>query len=363
MTEPLFQPYQLGDLSLPNRMIMAPLTRSRANRDHVIQPITGTYYAQRATAGLIISEATNISPQAVGYAWTPGIWSEHQTRAWTAVVEQVHQAGGRIFSQLWHCGRTSHPDVQGAFETPVAPSAVRQDGEAFTYEGFKPHPTPRALEAEEIEGVIRQYVRAADNAKRAGFDGIEIHAANGYLLAQFLADKTNKRTDGYGGSIENRTRLVLEVVDAVAQVWPSARIGLRLSPNTDFGDISDSDPEPLYGHLVDQLAKRGLAYLHMVEDFPGMSSKLDTLVETDALGRRFGGTYMVNGGYDRARGMDKLASGRADLICYGRPFLANPDLVDRFRLNAPLNQPDPSTFYGGTERGYTDYPFLNRAAA
>jgi len=363
MTEPLFQPFTLGDLTLPNRMVMAPLTRSRADRDAVIQPITGTYYAQRATAGLIISEATNISPQAVGYALTPGLWSEAQTRGWTDVVEQIHQAGGRIFSQLWHCGRISHPEVQGSFEAPVAPSAVQPDGQAFTFDGFKPHPTPRALALDEIPGIVQQYVRAATNAKRAGFDGIEIHAANGYLLHQFLASKTNKRTDAYGGSPANRARLLLEVVDALAEIWPASRIGVRLSPNTDFGDIADDEPEAIYGHVADELGKRGLAYLHMVEDFPGMSGRLDKTVDTDALGRRFGGSYLVCGGYDKARGSAKLQSGAADLIVFGRPFIANPDLVERYRLGAPLNEPDTSTFYGGTEVGYTDYPFLQTKAA
>ena len=358
---PLLQPARFGDLELANRVVMAPLTRSRASRDHVIQPISTEYYRQRATAGLIVTEATNISPQGVGYAFTPSIHSNTQVAAWRPVTDAVHAAGGRIVLQLWHVGRISHPDLQPGGALPVAPSAIRPRGEAFTEDGFKPHVTPRALETDELSGIVEQYRHAAQNAKRAGFDGVEVHAANGYLLHQFLSDGTNRRTDAYGGSIENRARLLMEVVEAVAGVWGASRVGVRLSPNTDFGDIADSDPRALYSYVVKALNRFGLAYLHVVEGFPGAAGSVPAAFDLDVLRPLFAGAYVVNGGYTRQRGIDVMSAGLADAVAYGRPFIANPDLVRRFDLDAPLNEPDPSTFYGGDAHGYTDYPFLPEA--
>ena len=355
----LFDPVVLGPYTLANRVVMAPLTRSRADDEGVPGELQATYYAQRATAGLIISEATNISPQGKGYIRTPGIWSKEQVEGWKLTTKAVHDKGGRIYLQLWHVGRVSHPDLQPGGSLPVAPSAVRAENQqAYTYEGFKPLVTPRALETAEIPGIVADYAHAAKCAKEAGFDGVEIHAANGYLLQQFLSDKTNKRTDQYGGSIENRTRIVVEVVDAVVKVWGGDRVGIRLAPLTKFADIGDSNPEPVYMSLVEQLNPFKLSYIHVIEGDTGGDRNPSGGFDLQKLRHAFNGLYMVNNNYTLELAVEARAENLADLICFGRPFISNPDLVERLREGAPLATPDPSTFYAGDAKGYTDYPAL-----
>ncbi len=353
---------RLGPYELRNRIVMAPLTRNRAGADNVPQTMNVEYYAQRASAGLIITEATQISPQGVGYPNTPGIHAREQARGWKRVTEAVHQRQGRIFLQLWHVGRISHPSLQPNGALPVAPSAIRPDGEAYTYQGRLPFGTPRALETEEIRDVIEQYRTAAQNSLEAGFDGVEIHAANGYLLDQFLRDGTNLRADAYGGSIVNRARLVLEVTEAVAGVWGAERVGVRISPVHTFNSMYDSHPQITFSYVADQLSQFGLAYLHVVGNrhgdgwYPVNSiQRFDERKLRDA----FQGTYIANAGYDRNRARAALRAGDADLIAFGSLFIANPDLPLRLARNAALNVPDVSTFYGGDEKGYTDYPFLD----
>lgn len=355
----LFDPVQLGPYTLANRIVMAPLTRSRADDAGVPGELQATYYRQRASAGLIVSEATNISPQGKGYIRTPGIWSPAQVEGWKLTTKAVHDKGGRIFLQLWHVGRVSHPDIQPGGALPVAPSAIRAENQqAYTYDGFKPLVTPRALETAEIEGVVADYGRAAKNALAAGFDGVEIHSANGYLLQQFLSDKTNKRTDRYGGSIENRTRIVVEVVDAVTKVWGGDRVGIRLSPLTKFADIGDSNPEPVYLSLIEQINPYKLGYLHVVEGDTGGERNPPGGFDLQSLHRAFNGLYMANNSYTLELAIEARAKNLADLICFGRPFISNPDLVTRLREGAPLAAADPNTFYAGEEHGYTDYPAL-----
>jgi N-ethylmaleimide reductase len=355
----LFDSVVLGPYTLANRIVMAPLTRSRADDEGVPGELQATYYAQRASAGLIISEATNISPQGKGYIRTPGIWSKEQVEGWKLTTKAVHDKGGRIYLQLWHVGRVSHPDLQPGGSLPVAPSAVRAENQqAYTYEGFKPLVTPRALETAEISGIVADYAHAAKRAKEAGFDGVEIHAANGYLLQQFLSDKTNKRTDQYGGSIENRTRIVVEVVDAVVKVWGGDRVGIRIAPLTKFADIGDSNPEPVYLSLVEQLNPFKLSYIHVVEGDTGGDRNPSGAFDLQKLRRAFNGLYMANNNYTLELAVDARAENLADLICFGRPFIANPDLVERLREGAPLATPDPNTFYAGEAKGYTDYPAL-----
>jgi N-ethylmaleimide reductase len=354
----LFFPYKLGDLELPNRMVMAPLTRNRAGVGNVPGQMNVTYYVQRATAGLIIAEATQVSPQGLGYPATPGIHSPEQVAGWKLVTDAVHQHGGRIFLQLWHVGRISHPDLQPDGALPVAPSAIAPQGEASTYDGMKPFVTPRALETSEIPGIVEQYRQGAKNALEAGFDGVEIHGANGYLLDQFLRDGTNHRVDQYGGSIENRARLLLEVTQAVTEIWGAARVGVRLSPSGTFNDMHDSDPLSTFGYAAEALNRFGLAYLHIVEVMEADLRHGGTEVPTSFLRDRFTGTLMVNGGYDLERGNAVLSSKKADLVSFGIPFIANPDLPQRFALKAPLNPADSATFYGGGEKGYIDYPSL-----
>ena len=349
----LLTPTALGPTALKNRVVMAPLTRNRAGPGRVPQALNVDYYAQRASAGLIITEATQVSPQGVGYPDTPGIHSAAQIEGWRRVTEAVHARGGRIFLQLWHAGRISHPSLQPTGGPPVAASALKPDGEVFTYDGLQPFVTPRALETDEIPGIVEQFVTGAENALAAGFDGVEVHAANGYLLDQFLRDGTNTRTDAYGGSIENRARLTLEVVEAVAKVWGADRVGVRLSPTGSFNSMWDSDPAATFGYLVARLAPLGLAYLHVVEDTSAGP------FDWAALRRAFGGVYLANGGYDRDKAAAALASGTADLVSFGQLYIANPDLVERFARNAPLNAPDATSFYGGDHRGYTDYPSLS----
>lgn len=332
-------------------MVMAPLTRSRAGDGDVPTPMNAEYYRQRATAGLILTEGSQISPQGKGYPRTPGIFSQGQIAGWRQVTEAVHAEGGRIFLQLWHVGRLSHSVVQLDGSLPVAPSAIKAEGEIFTVSGLKPYETPRALEIDEISGVVADFRQAAENAKLAGFDGVEIHAANGYLIDQFLRDGSNIRTDAYGGSVENRARFLREVVEAVIPVFGADRVGVRLSPIFNAFSMSDSDPAALFGHVADLLSQYGLAYLHVVQLGEGAFNFA-------ALKQRFGGTYIANGGFDAERATKAIRAGKADLVSFGALFLANPDLPERFRKGAPLNTPDTSTFYQGEEHGYTDYPAL-----
>ena len=359
----LFDPIRVGNLTLPNRIIMAPLTRSRAAGDTVPTDLMATYYAQRASAGLIISEATQVTPQGQGYPNTPGIFNDAQTTAWRKITDAVHAQGGRIFLQLWHVGRISHPDFQPGGAAPVAPSAIQPQGQLYTSKGMVSYAMPRALETDEIPGVVAQYAQGAAQAKIAGFDGVEIHAANGYLIDQFLRDGSNRRTDQYGGSIENRARFLFEVTQAVIDVWGANRVGARLSPLGTFNDMKDSDPAATFGYTAQGLGKMGIAYLHTVETATlGAPADGDAPTVTPILRHAFQGPLMVNGGYTRDTGSAVIASGAADMVSYGELFIANPDLPERFRLNAPLNPPDKPTFYGGDAHGYTDYPSLERAA-
>jgi N-ethylmaleimide reductase len=357
MTTGLFSPVQLGDIELPNRIVMAPLTRNRAGPGNVPQAINTTYYAQRASAGLIISEATPISPQGVGYPNTPGIYTAAQIDGWKAVVDAVHARGGHMFLQLWHVGRISHPSLQPGQALPVAPSAVKPDGDAFTYAGLQPFVTPRALDATEIPGIVAGYRQAALNAMQAGFDGVEIHAANGYLIDQFLRNGSNRRDDAYGGSIENRCRFLLQVTEAVTAAVGARRTGIRLSPVNPFNSMSDSDPQQLFNAVVEALNPFGLAYLHVVEGAIHSDGPLPPF-DVQALRRRFQGLYMANGGYTRERALQAVSSGAADLVAFGELFIANPDLPERLQANADLNAPDPATYYGGGKKGYTDYPAM-----
>ena len=353
----LFSAVTLGAISLNNRMVMAPLTRSRAPKETgVPQELNVTYYAQRATAGLIITEATPISAMGHGYILLPGIYTDEQTAGWKKVVDAVHAKGSKIVLQLWHVGRISHPSLLPHGALPVAPSAIKPAGKAFTYQGLVDFVEPRALELNEIPGVIADYVHATKCALAAGFDGVEIHAANGYLLDQFLRDGSNKRTDQYGGSFENRARLLMEVTQAVIDVAGADKTGLRLSPANPFNDMQDSNPQALFNYVTEQLNQFKLAYLHVVEG--GMATDVPDF-DFAEMRKHFKGSYMANFGYDKARGNAAVASGHADVIAYGVPFIANPDLVERYKTDAPLNEADSNTFYGGAEKGYTDYPFLN----
>jgi N-ethylmaleimide reductase len=355
MSVDLFSPVNIGRLQLPNRIVMAPLTRNRAAAGDVPQPMHVTYYGQRASAGLIISEASPISPQGVGYPHTPGIYSEAQVAGWQAVTQAVHDAGGHIFQQLWHVGRISHPDLQPGGAVPVAPSAIRPAGDAFTPTGMQPFVTPRALEADEIHAIVAQYAAAARNSLQAGFDGVEVHAANGYLIDQFLRDGSNQRTDEYGGSLENRSRLLREVLHAVCEAVGPERVGVRISPENSFNDMRDSRPQETFEYVAGLLGGFGLAYLHVVEgDMVAGAKGLDY----GRIRAAFKGIYMANCRYDLARAQQAVADGAADLVSFGTLYIANPDLVERFRQGAALNTPDPGTFYGGDEHGYTDYPFM-----
>jgi N-ethylmaleimide reductase len=351
----LFSPITIGPHTLRNRMVMAPLTRNRAGEGNVPQDMNVEYYRQRASAGLIISEATQVSPDGVGYPATPGIHDPEQIAGWQKVTSAVHDEGGLIFLQLWYCGRISHPDLLPNNQQPVSASAVRAEGEAVTFEGMKPFVEPRALETSEIPDIIDQYCKASINAKKAGFDGVEVHSANGYLLDQFLRDSTNQRDDKYGGSIENRARLTLEVVDAVAQIWDPSQVGVRVSPDNSFNDIRDSNPQALFNFVAEALSTKRLGYLHVVEG--GFMGEHE--VDYDQIRQRYEGNYMANLGYDKQKAQAAIANGHADLVSFGSLFLANPDLVARFETDAELNTPDQATFYGGDEHGYTDYPFMN----
>ena len=360
----LFTALGVGAITVTNRVAMAPLTRSRANEAGVQPAIAAQYYAQRASAGLLITEATNISPQARGYAYTPGIYSDEQVAAWKRVTQAVHAAGGKIVLQLWHVGRISHESLQPNGQLPVAPSAIRPKGQAFTTTGMKPHPTPRALSTEEIPNIIEDYRHAARQAKAAGFDGVEVHAANNYLLEQFIRDSTNKRNDAYGGSIENRTRLVFEVTQAVAEVFGGNRVGIRLSPLTRAnGSELDSTPQQTYEYLARRLSSLKLAYVHCVE---GQTGGAHDVVNFDFQSlRRLAGAscYIANNGYDLEKAQKALENKQADMIAFGKAFISNPDLVHRLRNAQPLTPVDPSTFYGGGAKGYTDWPTFEAVEA
>ena len=368
-TELLFQPVQVGRYHLRHRIVMAPLTRSRSRQPgNVPTALNACYYAQRASAALVISEATQVSMQGQGYAWTPGIHSREQVEGWRLVTEAVHQAGCLIFLQLWHVGRISHPSLQPDGMLPVAPSAIKPSGQAFIENDrgqgeLVPFVTPRALQIEEMPYLVRQYVRGARNAQEAGFDGVEVHAANGYLLDQFLESGTNRRTDAYGGSVENRVRLLLEVVEAVSEVWQPDRVGVRLSPVGTLNDIHDDDPETTFGTAAARLSDHGPAYLHIVN--PAIAALENhtnpepaALRMVELMRARYRGKLIVAGGFDQDTAEEWLRLGRADLIAFGRKFRANPDLPERLRVRAPLNADDRSTYYGGGARGYTDYPSL-----
>jgi N-ethylmaleimide reductase len=360
----LFNPVQLGPYGLRNRIVMAPLTRARAQPGDVPSLLAPEYYGQRASAGLIIAEATQISPQGKGYAWTPGIYDAAHVEGWRAVTRAVHEQGGRIFLQLWHVGRISHPSLQRDQQLPVAPSAIAPKGKAFTETGFMPYVTPRALETEEIPGIVDDFRRGAQNALAAGFDGVEIHAANGYLLEQFIRDSTNKRTDRYGGSRENRARFLLEVADAVVAVWGGERVGIRLSPVSPANDLGpDSDPQATYSHVVAALNALGLVYIHIIEGATQGPREVPGGFDLQILRRLFKGRYIANNGYDLALAIEARRRNLADLIAFGRPFIANPDLVERFRIGATLSPLDPKTLYGGSAKGYVDYPTMAQRQA
>lgn len=359
MTDILFKPFQLGSLTLKNRILMAPMTRNRAGIDAVPTSLMATYYKQRASAGLIITEASQISAQGQGYPATPGIFSEAQIDGWKLTTDAVHTAGGLIFNQLWHVGRVSHPWYQEGNQAPVAPSAIPITTPIMTPEGPKDPVTPRALETEEITAIAEQYRNAAACAKRAGFDGVEIHAANGYLIDQFLRDGSNKRTDEYGGSIQNRARFLLEVIKQILAVWDSNKVGVRLSPVGSFNDMSDSNPEALYSYVLAELSKMKLAYIHIVEAMRDDLKKNIKNLPVDFYRTHYDGTIIINSGYTKERAAEVITSGTVDLVSIGIPFIANPDLVERFKQGAPLNEPDTATFYGGDARGYTDYPALS----
>lgn len=360
MSTELFSPVTMGDITLANRMVMAPLTRNRADKHNAPHDLNAQYYQQRATAGLIITEASQVSADGVGYPGTPGIYSDEQVAGWQKVTDGVHAKGGRIFNQLWYCGRISHPDLLPDNQTPVAPSAIQPEGEAVTFEGMKAFVTPRELETYEIHKIVAQYRHAAEMAKKAGFDGVEVHAANGYLIDQFLRDGSNKRSDEYGGNLENRMRFLNEVLDAVIGVWSSSRVGVRLTPENSFNSMSDSKPLEHFSYFISQLNGRKLAYVHVLEgDMMTKSVNIDYRILRD----RYDGLYMANNGYDKVRAETSLSNGDSDFVAFGILFLSNPDLVYRFQHDVPLNEVDQDTFYGGDEKGYTTYPFVEEVVA
>ena len=349
----LFEPIKIGDIELPNRIVMAPLTRCRASAGRVPNVLMAEYYAQRASAGLILSEATCISPQGVGYPDTPGIWSDEHVAGWRQVTQAVHDAGGRIFLQLWHVGRVSHPDYLNG-ELPVAPSAIAPEGFVSLLRPQRKFVTPRALENDEIPGIIEDYRAGAENAKRAGFDGVEIHGANGYLLDQFLQDSTNQRTDDYGGPVENRARLLLEVTDAAISVWGAGRVGVHLAPRGDAHSMGDANPLHTFGYVAEQLGQRGIAFIFTRE------SMGDNRI-SPALKKRFGGVLIANEAFTRDTAQQVITAGEADAVSFGKDFISNPDLVRRLQSNVALNAYDTDTFYGyglqDPKVGYTDYPY------
>lgn len=362
MNDTLFKPFQIDGIELKNRIAMAPMTRNRADEKGVPRDIMATYYAQRASAGLIVTEATRVSETANGYMFTPGIHNETQAAGWRSVTQAVHDAGGVIYVQLWHSGRVSHPSLQPGGRSPLAPSPIQAETQVFTPNGFEPAAMPREIETEEISQIVGDFARAAEFAKQAGFDGVEIHAANGYLIEQFLKDGSNQRKDAYGGSIANRMRFALEVVDAVVKVWGPDKVGLRISPRGIFNDMHDSDPAALATALAAALNDFPLAYLHLLDPLPGHAS-FNVQEEVPRLARsvrdHYKGVILLNGGYDRAAAETALADNEADLIAFGMPYIANPDLPERLKSGAALNEADQATLYGGDDKGYTDYPFLN----
>lgn len=351
MTDPLFQPLHAGAFTFPNRIIMAPLTRCRASEGRVPNAMMAEYYAQRSSFGMILSEATSISPMAVGYPDTPGIWSDAQVAGWKLITDAVHKNGGQILLQLWHVGRISDPIYLNG-ELPVAPSAIAAAGHVSLIRPEKSFVTPRALELSEIPKIVEDYRIAAENAKAAGFDGVEIHAANGYLIDQFLQDSSNHRSDAYGGSIENRARLLLEVTDAVVSVWGADRVGVHLAPRGDAHGVGDSDLSAVFHHAARELGKRKLAFLCARESYtaPALGPSLK---------QAFGGIYIANEDFTADSAREAISAGTADAVAFGKTAIANPDLVERFRTGAPLNPPDPTSFYGQGPKGYTDYPALN----
>lgn len=355
----LFEPIRLGAVDLRNRMVMAPLTRGRSGPDRVPNALMAEYYQQRASAGLIITEATQVSEQAAGWSETPGIYSEAQIQAWRQVTDAVHQQDGKIFLQIWHTGRASHPDFQLNGARPISASAIKPAGEVHTPQGKKPFVTPRAVSLDEIPSIVQDFAQATGNARKAGFDGVEIHGANGYLIDQFLRDGTNERQDAYGGTIENRTRFLLEVVEAAVAVWSADHVGVRLSPTNAFNDMRDSNPISTFTHAAQALNTYNLAYLHVLEALPGHMLAVEGERVTPYIRQVFQGPLMINGGYDAVSGAAAIANHEADVVAYGVPFIANPDLPERFAKQAPLNEPDPSTFYTRGAEGYTDYPFLD----
>ena len=356
----LFEPYKLGPITLPNRFVMAPLTRNRAVEGFVPSPLATEYYRQRASAGLLITEASQVSQQGQGYQDTPGIYSKEQVAGWRKVTDRVHERGGRIFIQLWHVGRISHTALQVNNGAPVAPSAIRAKGKTFVGGTFADVSEPRALALEEIPGIIESFKLATANALAAGFDGVEVHGANGYLLEQFAKDGTNKRTDAYGGSIENRAKLMLEISKVVAAEAGSERTGIRISPVSPANDISESNPQALFDHIVDQLNALKLTYIHVIEGATGGARDFAPF-DFGSLRKRFKGAYIANNGFDFDLATKALAADQADLIAFGKPFISNPDLVERLQRGAPLNDYDKNTFYGGGAKGYTDYPALGAA--
>ena len=370
-TPDLFDAVTVGAWRLPHRIVMAPLTRARAGGERLPNAMMAEYYGQRASAALVVTEATIVSPQAAGYAFTPGIYNQAQIAGWKPVVDAVKTRGGHIVCQLWHCGRISHPSMQPDGALPVAPSAIQPGesaGQAFTETGWQPFPTPRALEVDEIPSLVADYRQAAENAKEAGFDGIELHGANGYLINQFLCDGTNQRSDAYGGSVENRARFLMEVLDAVSGVWSVDRIGVRLSPWGTFLDCEDSDPATLYSHVCEELDSLGLAYLSVVErEWLGEAApEKDVSVPpsiTAFVRQHYKGAILTAGGYTCKTACAMVQSGTAELVAFGKAFIANPDLPERIRAHAELNEADRNSYYAGGAEGYTDYPFMERKAA
>ena len=361
MTNPnLFTPLRLGAMTAPNRIVMAPLTRMRAGPNRVPTALMAEYYTQRASAGLIVTEATVISRQGTGCPNTPGVYNDGQVAGWRQVTTAVHQSGGRIFLQLWHMGRISHPSFQLNGGLPVAPSAIApRNGQVLTKTGMQPYVTPRALETSEMVGIVEQYAAGAQRAKDAGFDGVEIHNANGYLLDQFLRDGTNHRSDQYGGSVANRARLTLEVAEAVTRVWGADRVGIRFSPGGVFNDMYDSDPQATFGFVLRELSRLQLAYAHLIVSTEDDLRHGAVVVPLSALRLDFQGPMIVASGFTQETATRAVSEGAADAVAFGKLFIANPDLPARFRLHAPLNSPDEATFYGGGEKGYTDYPALD----
>jgi N-ethylmaleimide reductase len=360
MTTRLFDSFKLGNLTLPNRLVMAPLTRNRALAGLVPSPLAVEYYGQRASAGLLISEATQVSQQGQGYQDTPGIYSKEQVAGWRKITDHVHERGGRIFLQAWHVGRISHTSLQPNGGAPVAPSAIRANTKTFVNNAFAEVSEPRALELSEIPEIIDSYKRGAANAIEAGFDGVEVHGANGYLLDQFARDGTNRRSDAYGGSIENRAKLMLEVSQAIVGEIGAERTGIRISPVTPANDASDSNPQPLFDYIVDRLSALKLVYIHVIEGATGGPRDIAPF-DYGSLRKRFKGAYIANNGYNFELATKVLAADAADLIAFGKPYIANPDLVERLKKGAQLNEPDKATFYGGGAKGYTDYPTLDAA--